>query len=291
MNPSKVIRLIALSAIFCFIISSINAQINKRDIVYLKNGSIIKGYILEMIPNGTIKIRTTDGSIFIYKMDEVDKTSKEASEVAVKSADSAQATKGDEQKSEEAFMTRGYILIVRGGPNLHVGENDPTIDASLGIINAVQVNEYLSIGVGIEGTSYAYDQTGANTALIFPIFFDTRFYVPRQRVQPMFGFQFGYSFVNNKNAPTDPYNANVYNDFVPKKGKGGTYMAVNAGMRILINNRTSIIADGGFSFQQLKNGYSPNNGFNAVETIPSLRINFGLCINLSPIKNKTRTSQ
>jgi hypothetical protein len=290
MNVSKVIRLIALSAIFCFITFLINAQINKRDILYLKNGSIIKGYILEMIPNGTIKIKTSDGSIFIYKMDEVEKTEKEALEIVAKSPESGHS-QTDAGKKDEDFKSRGHMLIVRGGPNLHVGENDPTIDASFGIINAFQVNDYLSIGIGIEGTSYVYNQTGNGTALIFPIFFDTRFYVPRQGVQPMFGFQFGYSFVSNENPLTDSYNANVYNDFVPKNGSGGTYLAVNAGMRIFINKRTSIVADGGFSFQQLENGYNPNNGFSAVETIPSLRINFGLCINLAPVKNKTGTSK
>jgi hypothetical protein len=53
-----------------------------EDIVYLKNGSIIHGIITEQIPGVSIKIKTNDGNLFIFKMDEIDKMTKE--EVAVK---------------------------------------------------------------------------------------------------------------------------------------------------------------------------------------------------------------
>lgn len=49
------------------------------DIVYLKNGSIIRGIVIEQIPNVSIKIQTKDGSIFVYKMEEVEKITKELS--------------------------------------------------------------------------------------------------------------------------------------------------------------------------------------------------------------------
>jgi len=47
------------------------------DVVYLKNGSIIKGLIMEQIPNESLKIQTSDGSLFVYKMEEVVKITKE----------------------------------------------------------------------------------------------------------------------------------------------------------------------------------------------------------------------
>jgi len=37
------------------------------DVVYLKNGSVITGSIIEQIPNETIKIQTRDGSVFVYQ--------------------------------------------------------------------------------------------------------------------------------------------------------------------------------------------------------------------------------
>jgi hypothetical protein len=48
-----------------------------RDVLYLKNGSIVKGMIVEQIPNVSFKIETGDGSVFIYKFEEVEKITKE----------------------------------------------------------------------------------------------------------------------------------------------------------------------------------------------------------------------
>ena len=53
------------------------------DVVHLKNGSIIKGIIIEQIPNKTIKIETSGGSIFVYQMDEVIKIVKEEKYVPI----------------------------------------------------------------------------------------------------------------------------------------------------------------------------------------------------------------
>ena len=56
---------------------SVVAQNNMRDVVYLKNGSIIKGSIIELVPNENIKIQTVDGSVFVYPFDQVEKLEKE----------------------------------------------------------------------------------------------------------------------------------------------------------------------------------------------------------------------
>ena len=43
------------------------------DEIYKKDGSIIKGKIIEVIPNETYKIQTRDGSIFVVKAEDVAK--------------------------------------------------------------------------------------------------------------------------------------------------------------------------------------------------------------------------
>ncbi|MDO6599890.1 hypothetical protein [Tenacibaculum sp. 1_MG-2023] len=53
------------------------SQSQTRDVVYLKNGSIIKGTITEMNPSENLKIKTGDGSLFVYKMSEILKMEKE----------------------------------------------------------------------------------------------------------------------------------------------------------------------------------------------------------------------
>lgn len=47
------------------------------DVLYLKNGSMIRGKILEFVSGGNVKIQTADGSIFVYKSEEVEKIVKE----------------------------------------------------------------------------------------------------------------------------------------------------------------------------------------------------------------------
>lgn len=71
MKKSVLILLLILSSIITI------AQNNIRDIVYLKNGSIIKGTIIELVPNKDIKIQTSDGSIFVYEFDQVEKIEKD----------------------------------------------------------------------------------------------------------------------------------------------------------------------------------------------------------------------
>jgi hypothetical protein len=54
---------------------SLSAQ-KSKDVLYLKNGSMIYGKVIEVIDN-QYKIQTTDGSIFIYKSSEVEKFAKD----------------------------------------------------------------------------------------------------------------------------------------------------------------------------------------------------------------------
>jgi len=70
---------LALSALLVFFYSvpSVSAQEPMQEVVYLKNGSIIRGLVIEQIPNVSIKIQTRDGNIFVYEMEEVLKIVKE----------------------------------------------------------------------------------------------------------------------------------------------------------------------------------------------------------------------
>ena len=53
------------------------AQSRLLDVVYLKNGSIIHGDIIEMVPGETVKIMTSDGSVVVYDFSYVEKFIKE----------------------------------------------------------------------------------------------------------------------------------------------------------------------------------------------------------------------
>lgn len=49
----------------------------QTEVVYLKNGSVIKGVVIEQnMAEKSIKLQTSDGSIFVYKMEDIDKIEK-----------------------------------------------------------------------------------------------------------------------------------------------------------------------------------------------------------------------
>ena len=63
----KTLTILLLFSLFSAI--AIAQQNNYQDVVYLKDGSIIRGMIIEQIPNKSIKIETADKSVFVYQMD------------------------------------------------------------------------------------------------------------------------------------------------------------------------------------------------------------------------------
>lgn len=63
------IMLLAPAALF--------AQSNMQDAIYLKDGSIYKGVIIEQVPNVSYKIQSKDGNTYAVTVDEVEKITKE----------------------------------------------------------------------------------------------------------------------------------------------------------------------------------------------------------------------
>lgn len=72
-------NLTKLSVLLFFLFISIFgfSQTGYQDVVYLKNGSVIRGTIIEIVPDKSLKIQTSDQSIFVYKMEEIEKMTKE----------------------------------------------------------------------------------------------------------------------------------------------------------------------------------------------------------------------
>lgn len=66
--------LVTLMAIFTFLCTIAQTL---QDVIYLKNGGITRGTIMELIPDKTVKIETVDRNVFVYQMSEVEKIAKE----------------------------------------------------------------------------------------------------------------------------------------------------------------------------------------------------------------------
>jgi hypothetical protein len=104
------------------------SQTTSKDVIYLKNGSIIKGEIVEQVPGKQIKIRTADGNIMAYNLDEIEKITKETGEAIEMTP--APAVPEEKPAAEPAPKIRFGII---GGITFPVGElgaTDATKDGS-----------------------------------------------------------------------------------------------------------------------------------------------------------------
>jgi hypothetical protein len=127
--------------------SSLVAQTSTVDILYLKNGSVIRGQVAEL--NSTIvKIRTSDGSLFAYSMNEIEKMVKESVTPAGGSALLAgPAVAAPVPETQGAFVPgpapkkQGVGFGLRGG-----------LFANLEIWDQLQGDPDSKIGFGLNGT-------------------------------------------------------------------------------------------------------------------------------------------
>ena len=73
--------------LFCIVVlcafMSMALSQERIDVVYLKNGDIRKGTIIENVPNDYIKVETSDGSIFTIKYLDIEKMTREAKQVPI----------------------------------------------------------------------------------------------------------------------------------------------------------------------------------------------------------------
>lgn len=98
---------------------TIIAQQNYDDVVYLKNGSIIRGIIIEQIPNVSLKIQTKDNSVFVYNMEDVEKMTKEPSAIQ-STAPSQQVVYVEAEKSPAVAVLLSFLLP--GGGQYYNGD-------------------------------------------------------------------------------------------------------------------------------------------------------------------------
>ncbi len=123
-------------------------QNNLIDVVYLKNGSIVRGIIVEQVPNELIKLQTADGSLFVYQTGEIDKIIKEGP-----ITHSSNNMAFNEKKSNQR---RGYIGI-SVGPSFAVGDlSGLPVGAALNLVDfGYLFNDNFGIAGKWLGTGYS----------------------------------------------------------------------------------------------------------------------------------------
>ncbi len=81
------------------------------DVVYLKDGSIVRGIIIEQVPGQTIKVETADGSVFVFKVEQIVKLAKEKRAVEIAAPSTVEDKEEDKGRQEETKQQ--LMLMIR----------------------------------------------------------------------------------------------------------------------------------------------------------------------------------
>ena len=149
---------------------------SQRETVYLHNGSVIKGEVIEAVPGESIKVKTADGSIFVYDMADVERIAKEQEADGYVAGNSRGGHRG-----LDFLLDVGYGVPTEGGKGFATAE--------IGLGKRFNKNFYFGIGSG------AWVSVDGGKPLV-PVTADFRamFPVGRARVAPGGTFRLGYVF-------------------------------------------------------------------------------------------------
>ena len=243
---------ILLIMLFVATLSSI-AQ-SYQEVVYLKDGSIIKGIITEQKPNDYLKIRTSSGKIYTLKMHEVDKITKERVRVEKQNQNQNQRQQNTNRQSQtnsrgsstyrqnshaySYFPSKGYKGFVDLGFSIGINNDDWNDWDDDGVVkfesstsHGYLFNPYLFAGLGI-GVNYylghldddRYYNRNRNRVEV-PIFAHVRSHFLDRKVSPFADAKLGYIVTEDE----------------------GIYFAPSVGCRFAMSNRSAFWASFGVS--------------------------------------------
>ena len=135
-----------LLAILLISASAWTGMIHAADVVYLLNGSIIRGTIIEMNKGRDIKIETADGSIFVYQMSEVDHI--DVDHNATRAAN-------DEPEPTGNYLKRGFRGIAEVGLHLGMDNVEDNYMFSAAFTASYQLSRMVMVGGGIAPTLWS----------------------------------------------------------------------------------------------------------------------------------------
>lgn len=158
-----------------------------QDVVYLKNGSIIRGIIVEQVPNQSLKIQTKDKNIFVFNFTEIEKITKEGEEKKGRNVREAESTDPNQTNGLKAGVYIEPSLIV--APVVTKSDNDKKYILTQAQITAnCQLNPFIALGIGAGVRSYSFDDT------YIPLYGQFRVNFKNKPVSPYLETALGYGF-------------------------------------------------------------------------------------------------
>jgi hypothetical protein len=209
-----------LTIFFAITFSSFMAYAQKtEDILYLKNGSILRGIIIGTV-EGVVKIETYGGNLFAFALTDVAKTEKEII-----------------RKDSKTIKQKGYVNFTSMGVLLGSSVNDKPTPFSVIMEHNYKFNNYFAVGgaIGLESLN-------ENTV---PVALNLKIFVPLQNGSIFISTLAGYSFSTGKPS----YNA--YGLEGIKSASGGIMANIDLGYIIPVSESAAIYAALGYRYNEL----------------------------------------
>ncbi|MCR5313145.1 MAG: hypothetical protein K6E54_05815 [Bacteroidaceae bacterium] len=171
-----------------------------RDVLFMKNGSIIKGFYKEIYPDDSIRMETIDGGIFICAMNDVARIAKEKASLYVVDIQEP------DQLPPRKWRPKGYRAFIELSESKKE-DNTNIIHNSTFTIHGYQFNRHLFLGggIGIERIYYQGDQvTLYSNTNNMPVFTNATIYITHGQIAPLVDCRIGYSFIGYKDLYFSP---------------------------------------------------------------------------------------
>jgi len=137
---------------------SLGAQ-DMEDVLYLKDGTVVRGMIIEQVPNQSVRIRTRDGSVYVYTFNLIDRIAREPVQ-----GQAAQPGAQPPQEQQLKHARRGFWIGVGFGyGSLGVEDGDEREGGFSGTLKlGGTLSQNLLIGVQTNGWTKTFEEVDAS---------------------------------------------------------------------------------------------------------------------------------
>ena len=235
--------------LLCIAGQTAKAQTNRQDAVYLRNGSIIRGKVLENVVGKYTRIETVGRNVLVIPETDIERLALD------------EPVPQKERTDPKPF---GYTALADLG---FMGGDENTM--SLMLINGYQFKNRISVGAGF-GIEKFKEQ-------VIPVFADVRYNFLKGEITPFVYLQAGYSYPLGKSAAGNTTDI-----------KGGALINPGIGLRLNFTTHNALIFSLGWRYQEIRSHYTNfyywggpvyDNGYDRTDFYRRIAVRVGFVFN------------